>query len=68
MVGSPIPISPAGRIVCMFALDLKIRELAGKVQYYHATASEPYFDHEWVQQQELLIKTLTDDLNHLRDD
>lgn len=68
MVNSTIPISPAGRIVCMHALDSKIRELSGQLQYYLATSAGQYVDRDWAQQQELLIGTLTTDLNHLRND
>lgn len=68
MANSTVQISPAGRIVCIHTLDSKIRELSGQLQYYLTTTAGQYVDLDWVQQQELLIATLTADLNHLRND
>jgi hypothetical protein len=63
-----MPLSPAGRIVCMYALDAKIREMNGQLAYYRTTAADPYIDHEWIRQQELMIEMLTNDLACLRDE
>ena len=63
-----MPLSPAGRIVCMYALDAKIREINGQLAHYRTTAADPHVDHEWIRQQELMIEMLTNDLACLRDE
>lgn len=68
MTGDAIPLSPAGRITCIHALDTRLREIGGQLAHYRTTTREPYVDHEWIRQQELLIELLTTDLAHLRDD
>lgn len=52
----------------MYALDAKIRETNGQLAYYRTTTADPYIDHEWIRQQELMIEMLTNDLACLRDE
>jgi hypothetical protein len=52
----------------MYALDAKIREINGQLAHYRTTAADPYVDHEWIRQQELMIEMLTNDLACLRDE
>ncbi|MDD4355948.1 MAG: hypothetical protein PHN98_01750 [Smithellaceae bacterium] len=68
MSPTTIPISPTGRIVCMAQLDIKIREIRGEINYYLATVNPSYVDREWIAQRRELVRQLSEDLQHLRDD
>jgi len=52
----------------MAQLDIKIREIRGEISYYLATRNPDYVDQEWVAQRRELVRQLSEDLQHLRDD
>jgi hypothetical protein len=68
MSSTTIPISPAGRIICMNQLETTIREYLGEINYYLATVNPSYVDREWIAQRRELVRQLSEDLQHLRDD
>lgn len=52
----------------MAQLDIKIREIRGEINYYLATVNPSYVDREWIAQRRELVRQLSEDLQHLRDD